>query len=48
MMGIEKCSPYLQVGDLTSYKSDYSNIYRDPLLKVIEAMHIYFSEICPG
>ena len=47
-MGIEICNSSLKIGDLTDYRSDYSNIYRDPLLKIIEATHIYFKEICPG
>ena len=32
---MEICNPSLKIGDLTSIKSDYSNIYRDPLIKIL-------------
>ena len=46
--GIPVCSSSLKIKDIINYKSQYASLFSVPTLKIIEALHIYYNENCPG
>ena len=49
--GIERipvCNSSLKIKDIITYKSHYNSLNNIPILKIIEASHIYYNENCPG
>ena len=47
--GIPVCNSSLKIKDITeNYRGYYNTLYIDPTKAIINGLHLYFTENCPG
>ena len=46
--GIPICNSSLKIKDIITIKNHYASLFSVPILKIIEAFHIYYNENYPG
>ena len=46
--GIPVCNSSLKIKDIVNYKNTFSTLYINPIVNIIEAIYIYYTENCPG
>ena len=47
--GIPECNSSLKLKDIANIVNiEYASLFIDPIIKILEALNIYYNEHCPG